>query len=41
MAGSLGILALAPAAHAAIPSVPDGANGQIACAEQAGAPNAG
>ncbi|MDX6583508.1 MAG: type transport system ATP-binding protein [Solirubrobacterales bacterium] len=35
-----GALALAPAAQAAIPSIPDGANGQIACADQA-APNAG
>ena len=34
---SLGALALAPAAQAAIPSVPDGAGGQIACTVQAGA----
>ena len=34
-------LTVAPAAQAAIPSIPDGAGGQITCTEQAGAPNAG
>src|SRR5687768_15801724 len=34
-------LALAPAAHAAIPSVPDGAGGDIACSVPGVGPNAG
>src|SRR3954453_3840323 len=35
-----GALLIAPAAHAAIATIPNGAGGQITCAEQA-APNAG
>ncbi len=40
VAAILGALALVPSAQAAIPSIPDGAGAQIACAEQTG-PDAG